>query len=143
LTFGIDTLETPGFNTYFFTEGFAVAANDQLFIGTSGNGVLRSDDLGENWTLVCDSEGAYIGECFYSNGVLYANQDEQMQRSIDNGTTWETVEIAGELYEVDGDILITRANPTGWQHHYSIDRGDTWQSIALPEGNSDVKMSTQ
>lgn len=112
-----------------------------------GDGIFKSTDGGVSWTQLEATAG---NELFhYTNKIVFGKNDPStlyaatrggVQRSKDNGTSWETVFVkedaavgCTDLTVVDGgdhDVLVTACGSfdTGGMHR-SADGGDTWAAV--------------
>ncbi|MBY0435404.1 MAG: FG-GAP-like repeat-containing protein, partial [Cyclobacteriaceae bacterium] len=90
-----DLLNTPASNTNRVLYGF-ITASDNSIIGY-GNGVIRSTDNAQNWTLQNASPShvvlTNVGAILYSFSSV--NTNTTLQRSTDNGANWTTLALTG------------------------------------------------
>lgn len=105
------TFETT--NGYYGGQLFELAAGGNSLYALSLDGVIRSEDGGEEWSIVLDLP---VDEGFYSNTVyneLVAN---------------DSVVVVSYLEEEDGEInrIVRR----------STDNGESWETLPVPDGVS-------
>ncbi len=115
---------------------------DTLFVGTNGNGLYKSIDWGENWTLLTNGVSSSTFRAIQSYGnVLFAGGEigTGVFRSTNFGANWELLDngIASAAFRGFGyndDLLV--AGSTGSGVYYTIDNGDSWTD--LNSGLSDL-----
>lgn len=100
-----------------------------LLIGTTGDGLVRSDDAGRTWTPTASMTGPVAAN---TDGFVTAGPDGEVATSVD-GTDWEP---AGQLPSTPqalialDDRLYAWTAGDGLQH--SDDAGQTWQPRPAP-----------
>lgn len=115
----------------------AVARQDAaatLYAGTSRGAVFRSRDQGEHWIQVTSASGPIVSVVADStSGMVYATTRDRLLRSDDDGTTWQTLALAGP----PGNGTIISMNGTAYALSNSTlsaskDGGTTWLPQRLP-----------
>lgn len=115
---------------------------DTLFVGTNGNGLYKSIDWGENWTLLTNGVSSSTFRAIQSYGnILFAGGEigTGVFRSTNFGANWELLDngIASAAFRGFGyndDLLV--AGSTGSGVYYTMDNGDSWTD--LNSGLSDL-----
>lgn len=74
----------------------AMAINDsnQIFVATSGGGVFRTEDFGENWSQVSNGLGDLYPRALHisaDNTILTGSNFGNISISHNNGQSWETI----------------------------------------------------
>ena len=116
--------------------------DDTLYVGTNGQGILKSVDWGENWTSLTNgvSSSNFRAIQSYGNTLFAGGQiGTGVFRSTDFGDSWELLNngIASAAFRGFGyndDLLV--AGSTGSGVYYTIDNGDSWTD--LNSGLSDL-----
>jgi len=114
---------------------------DTLFVGTNGNGLYKSIDWGENWTLLTNGVSSSTFRAIQSYGnILFAGGEigTGVFRSTNFGANWELLDngIASAAFRGFGcndDLLV--AGSTGSGVYYTMDNGDSWTNLnsGLPD----------
>jgi hypothetical protein len=115
---------------------------DTLFVGTNGNGLYKSIDWGENWTLLTNGVSSSTFRAIQSYGnILFAGGEigTGVFRSTNFGASWELlgngIASAGfRGFGYNDDLLV--AGSTGSGVYYTMDNGDSWTD--LNSGLSDL-----
>jgi photosystem II stability/assembly factor-like uncharacterized protein len=108
--------------------------SNYLYIGTNGQGVFRSSDMGKSWKPVAQNipaADAYIGSIARADSVLIISTVRSVFRSLDHGNTWQQVStglpdgngIGSMIYT--GDHVIAGVQSYGI--YLSSDLGASWQ----------------
>lgn len=131
-----------------FRNIFAATPNDVFTTGTDPNFgeyfLLRSADGGTNWDSIVLNTGAddyQVYELFFAdanNGFIGGrknNATQNMQKTIDNGTTWTDITPDPSSIETISSIYFMDAN-TGWatsgQNLYiTINGGTSWATVDM------------
>jgi photosystem II stability/assembly factor-like uncharacterized protein len=108
---------------------------DTLFVGTNGNGLYKSIDWGENWTLLTNGVSSSTFRAIQSYGnILFAGGEigTGVFRSTNFGANWELLDngIASAAFRGFGyndDLLV--AGSTGSGVYYTMDNGDSWTDL--------------
>ncbi len=81
----------PLSNQYWYDMAFEINPNneDELFIG--GVNLFRSNDSGRSFSGIGFSVHADVHWLEFFDGILYCGNDGGINRSYDNGTTWEYI----------------------------------------------------
>lgn len=82
------------------------AGNSAVFAGTSGHGIFRSLNGGENWTRVNEGlpAGAFVFNAFAELGnTVFVGTNDGIYRSTDNGASWTEANRG-----IDPDNLLSR-----------------------------------
>ncbi len=107
-----------------------------LFAGTNGNGVFRSTNYGNEWIAVNEglipNQKVYRLRAFGSN--LYAGTDAGAYLSIDNGTSWTSINYGdltdfAEVYDfaMVGSTVFAAGGNAGM--FVSTDNGGNWTAV--------------
>ena len=126
---------------------------DRLFIGTVHGGLWSSLDRGQHWQLIFESGSPDIAPLYLIRvdpmGYVYVNDPldpNRLLRSGDNGTSWMSIEPAGEERHVESLVGAFNARLPLYLHvagcdapgadecfsdavYRSDDRGDTWRKV--------------
>ena len=105
-----------------------------VFAGTYGNGLFRSSDDGATWQLISNWPTGintnYISGLYATDSILLVGSIPNFYRSIDNGTTWDTIPFSPPFI-----VSFTKfankifAGTFRLGVYESIDDGLTWTSI--------------
>ena len=127
----------------------------KMFTSTSEGEILRSDDLGQSWSLVAELEDHIVKVVMNENdsNILYAGTLRKgLFRSGDNGKTWNNLKdnylsihssnrhyriLTPDLSVYDGLFFVTRYGILR-----TIDGGKTWQDLDLVTPKNSVKIYT-
>lgn len=131
-----------------FRNIFAATPNDVFSTGTDPNFgeyfLLRSDDGGTTWDSIVLNTGAddyQVYELFFAdanNGFIGGrknNATQNMQKTIDNGTTWTDITPDPSSIETISSIYFLDAN-AGWatsgQNLYTtVNGGTSWTTVDM------------
>lgn len=118
-----------------------------ILVGTSGQGVLRSADAGDNWNRVGIGQGLHsdaVIRCLAVHpdkpNVIYAGSDKGIYTSDDAGATWSLSENPLNDYTVwslaiDGQdpnlMYAGTGTPTPTVCFRSRDGGSTWEKTSM------------
>jgi len=96
-----------------FVRSLAITSGGTILAGTSGSGVFRSTDNGENWLIASNSINVSVEAITVTNtGVIYAATNQSpnigVLKSTDNGATWAQVNTGLTDLQVNAIIF----NPT-------------------------------
>lgn len=141
---GRKQLSISGFNTTLVSQDPTNPAT--LFLGTEENGLWYSGNAGDQWGQVAQiSSGKIRGVVFDTTTptTIYVLQDNKILKTLDAGTTWETV-----YTETSGKVIINLAlNPQSTSLMYaglengkvirSTDGGLNW-SVILSEAHQPI-----
>lgn len=122
------------------------AKPDTIYAATSGGGVWRSDDGGQNWVLPgseMTSRNVEWVQVDPGNSAtlwagLAAHGEPGLWRSLDRGKTWAVVHFGGASYAVGQRIAFAASDPkiifvpSTNLHYRSADGGKTWVSFRVP-----------
>jgi len=100
-----------------------------VFAGTH-TGIFRSLDDGRNWHIVLQSQEVNDLQVL-KNGAIFAAPAGSLQRSMDNGNTWEEINGVGGLYLAANsrDEIFSAAAQIIF---HSTDNGYQWDTISTP-----------
>ncbi|MDP4198800.1 MAG: T9SS type A sorting domain-containing protein [Bacteroidota bacterium] len=106
--------------------------------GSSGVGVYKSMDGGNNWTLIPSKLGRYFSKIIVNpaNSNLVYVMSTSVWRSTDSGHTWSDVQDLSTGGAVFGALVIDPVDPSilyagaGSQLFKSIDSGATWKAVS-------------
>lgn len=110
---------------------FAYARDgDQVFAATA-EGILKSSDSGQSWTLAANPQGHVWYTIAASKSLLFSSSLSMAQLSVDGGKTWNPVTLPAGLTQitalaVDGFGGLWIGGREGI--YLSEDRGATWQT---------------
>jgi photosystem II stability/assembly factor-like uncharacterized protein len=110
-----------------------------FYLGTQGNGVLRSDDKGDSWEPgEAGLEDQTIQQLLVSpanSKILFALADQKVYRSTDAGEHWQLVgqdlgmqHITSMTAHPDWEGVVYLGTAEG-QVLFTADTGDTWESL--------------
>jgi photosystem II stability/assembly factor-like uncharacterized protein len=129
------TAAQPGYDA--FTYALTVDENGQVFVGTHGGGLWRSNNGGASWGRVlvdCD----WIYHAVASQGAVYATtgEDADLHASRDGGDTWQQLtdfelEDYGDGVGAHGMAVCVAP---GQPEHILFSRMDTWHPADAGEG---------
>lgn len=126
------------------------ANSNTLYAGVPDNGVMRSDDAGQTWTILnrhlAAAEMNWLAADPHEPDVFYAGGDAALFRSGDHGASWQAIlptaggtsasepESPSHLVVDPGDStrLWVTSGVTLW---HSGDTGATWQQVAAFPGS--------
>jgi photosystem II stability/assembly factor-like uncharacterized protein len=77
----------------------ALAESGALYTGCEAHGLLRSNDHGESWATLLDTDGAVNGVSLARGGSIVAQVDDSALQSKDDGANWS------EVVAVDVDCM--------------------------------------
>lgn len=140
-------IPAPISGEYGYTSLYEVIG-DMVLFGTNNGRIFKSVDKGLNWTVSTVSGVTDIQKLTFNdaqNGLLQqitynatsgALETFTMKRTIDGGTTWQTLDTAG-LYKTDidgvpgipGMYVAVGASSERSGSAYTIDHGDNWITI--------------
>lgn len=111
---------------------FAFARDGETLFAATADGVLKSTDAGQNWTLVADPQGHLWYLVASAKSTIFAASLSKASLSIDDGHTWTAVTPPSELTQitavaVDGFGGLWAGGREGV--YYSEDKGTTWKTI--------------
>jgi hypothetical protein len=122
---------------------------DTWLVTAEGGGWWRTTNAGADWAKVSDAASPHGSNDFYyaKNGVLYAGSTPALQRSTDNGVTWNAIpNMPNSMYSSvhgDGDRMftVTYTSSTGFLSSLESD-GLAWTdySTADEPGVTPIKM---
>ena len=121
---------------YLTRSGWGVAmqpGNDRLVVATVGSqptNILRTEDFGESWAIVCNAEGTLPSPVFWHRQkpqIVYAGG----RRSEDGGRTWPagTGRAIAGMSPANGDLVVARAGAAPLCLCVSSDRGRHWTEL--------------
>ncbi len=116
------------------------------YLATSGGGVWKSTDLGNNWVNVSGSFSSYAmggiavdytdGNIIYAGtGDLYDRTGDGLYKSYDGGLNWTRVATSAKVSTRIYQVVLDPVTPTtvyittGSDLRKSIDGGTTWKTI--------------
>ncbi|WP_035349752.1 WD40/YVTN/BNR-like repeat-containing protein [Edaphobacter aggregans] len=104
---------------------------DRMFAATQ-DGVLKSTDAGQSWTLVANPEGHVWYSISSAKSMVFASSLSRASLSTDGGQTWTDAKPPAELTQitsvaVDGFGGLWIGGREGV--YLSEDKGATWQSV--------------
>ncbi len=108
----------------------------KTLVATKGEGIVRSDDGGENWKQVSDLR-VLGGTMYVAGGVGYWATDKGVAVSRDKGLTWSVAGAAikathGPYFGKDEEHLVVASKDGLFK---SSDGGKSWEKVApLPAG---------
>ncbi len=124
-------LPSMGFGQWIITKGpdrgniFIAANGSNLFAGTR-DGIYRSANNGVSWSPVNTGfTGTLAGFTSIGTNIFVSNTENSVFRSIDSGTNWTQLPVAGSspTIEASGTILYVDAT------RRSLDSGTTWKTL--------------
>ena len=107
--------------------------NTILYVGTSGTGIFKTEDNGENWIDISNNiDDLNINGIAVHDQLIYVTTNLGVSKSADGGNTWENITVDGLYYPEH--ILLDPNNPdiiivTSSNDNYiniSTDGADTW-----------------
>lgn len=113
-----------------------VTTTGRVLVGVKGsNGVYKSDNNGDSWTLTGMPQTSRVYAMIVKPGYLFTNSQEPdngIYRSTDNGDTWQQIAFAGHTtglnpYAIDANGNLYIGVPTAGHLYRSTDNGVTWQ----------------
>lgn len=87
----------------------ALADDGALYAGCEANGLMRSNDAGESWELLLETDGAVNGLALAKDGAIIALVDDSVLLSRDDGASWSELAAANVdclALGADGETLI-------------------------------------
>ncbi len=91
----------------------AMLDGDRLFLGTIGQGLFYTDDMGKNWTKFQYDNFKYVtihDVLFGPAGELYCVTDDQLYKTGDFGKNWDVI----NFFEGNGEVIKSASiNPQG------------------------------
>jgi photosystem II stability/assembly factor-like uncharacterized protein len=130
--------------TNFDVLSFACTLTDDVYVGSKHGGLCKSTDGGNHWrSLRLDGllvESIIVGQ----PGVVYANIDNGLYRSINGGNGWQQI-TTGPDGVITFDLAIHPSNPstiyaaTWGDGAYKSNHGEEWREI--DEGLVDKRVS--
>lgn len=149
-------MDTAVIKNQFRLTKIAKTQNDELIAFSISNGIFKSKDKGEHWSLLVDSipNGTNYNSIysFYEfDNIYYAVNDLPMKllKSDDQGNTWSEIKIGlfdeisnFYLYMLNKDIIIISSY--GYSTNgikLTLDGGVTWSDIEgnLPKGDEEIQ----
>jgi len=120
----------------------------EMYVGAGSGGLWKSTDYGLTWRRISETTGHFTlalapgtpGPTFYT---APGDASGRALKSVDGGLTWTTVGEGGlvaDLYSIVVDPYDPQHLLSGLHESHglyeSVDGGDHWRSIAIPEGGS-------
>jgi hypothetical protein len=135
--------------TNYVCEGLYLSGS-RVFYGSNVGVGFRANFGDTTWTRVLETGGLYNVQAFFNhNDTIYAGYDVGMQRSFDNGTTWNLAPTTGLTTTAARNVFaFTRRGTTLYigtnQGVYaSGNGGNTWSAVSgLPTDDDDVRALT-
>lgn len=87
----------------------ALGENGALYAGCETHGLLRSDDAGESWETLLETDGALNGVALARDGAIIAQVDDGLLLSRDDGASWSEIVAANVdcmALTAEGDSLL-------------------------------------
>lgn len=85
----------------------ALAESGALYAGTEAHGMLRSTDSGETWDQLLDASGAVNAIALVDDSRIIVQQDDQVLRSSDGGSSWKEVVASGvDCLSLDDESIL-------------------------------------
>lgn len=121
---------------YLTRSGWGVAmqpGNDRVLVVNAGSQpahIMRTENFGETWTIVCNAEGTLSTPVFWHRQapqIVYAGG----RRSEDGGRTWpgNTARAIADMSAANGDLVVGRAGAAPLTLCVSSDRGQHWTEL--------------
>jgi hypothetical protein len=131
-----------------------------LLVATAGDGILRTNNRGTNWSLCNFGLQEYVvlslawspvpdGSAWLDRQVAFAGTESGVYRSPAAGLAWKRVEIAPQdavqcispsaNFQRDGVVLLGTENSGVWR---SLDGGRTFAAVAETPGRVDALIAT-
>jgi photosystem II stability/assembly factor-like uncharacterized protein len=113
-------------------SALALSNDGRLFIGRSGEGILRSTDNGGSWTNVYSSAAGGGSFAFGNPSVVFATTGgEGLIRSTDSGSTWKQLNLGVisvfDVATMPGGYVFALTSGKGVMR--SSDNGETWMQV--------------
>lgn len=146
-------LESTAESVFNYNQNMLITQDSVLLVATRDNGLLRSRDGGESWSIslnnfnqgfsnrMADIVSTPGGTLFASAGMF---SQDGVYRSLDGGENWDYIELGIDSFErIDIAVsakdtnfvalMIQDENTNGVGHIFtSKDNGDTWESQRVP-----------
>ena len=100
----------------------ALAESGALYAGCEAHGLLRSNDGGESWKTLLETDGAVNGVALANSGAIIAQVDDALLLSRDDGADFSEVKAANVdcmALDLDGKTLLI-ALPGGLIRHLNL-----------------------
>lgn len=113
--------------------GITSTLNGFLFASLGDYGICRSNDHGRTWTVVYNHLAYSLSS--NSSSHVYALRGDKIIRSIDDGESWQEIEIVSPsdgitCLTIDSkDYIYVGSSRSG--AFYSTDNGSTWMNLGL------------
>jgi photosystem II stability/assembly factor-like uncharacterized protein len=115
---------------------FVVNSQNDIYVGTIYQGIVRSQDHGDHWTSRDSSFGAIAIKSILvdSQKRVFAGTDNSVVRSIDNSNTWMQANRGLPTFTPIRTLAINSqgnifAGVGQYDMYRSIDHGDSWTSL--------------
>lgn len=121
-------------------------ANPSTIYAANGDGVFRSTDGGSNWSALnngLDSQvNTLVADTNTVNGVttvtIYAGSDTGLYKMNEGANAWS---VTGNIDPIATVVIDSKSSPHtvytvnvhGWGASKSLDGGDSWTSLAIPD----------
>lgn len=136
-------------STNYVCEGIYLTGN-RVFYGSNVGVGFRLNFGDTTWTRAFETGGLHNVQAFFNhNDTLYAGYDIGMQRSFDNGTTWNLAPVTGLATTAARNVFAftRRGNSlyigTNESVYISNNGGASWSAVSgLPTDDDDVRALT-
>ncbi len=122
---------------FLYAPELGVGNSNTWLVGTQINGFWRTQDAGKTWEQVMANNIVHGGNDIYyaKTGTVYSGSVTNLQRSEDNGITWEALEPRHGYSTIHGDGKYLYAAPAYGKgpvpYVYSLETdGETWTELS-------------
>jgi len=127
-------------------EYVEVDSRGRIYTGNTKEGIYRSENGGENWSNLHVTFQEEYGRYRHfeievkEDSIIFVSASMDIYRSMDDGVSWEQLDISGFSLEVAPGGIVYMCGPEGV--FTSDDNGDNWELIEdSPMGNCRLAIS--
>ncbi len=119
---------------YYLTNLAVNSLNSKVFAISSGGGLYKSDNYGQDWTLL--KSGSFRGLNIGNQGEIFMGESSSLDpnnvlKSVDNGQTWQQASKGLTGVSVKSVVPHPQNSDVAYAGNYkSVDKGNSWSLIS-------------